>query len=533
MEEIIATITQERRRFENSRGDVAIFAAESPDGKQLTLKGGVNEAGPLVGGCYRFYGHWTNYNNRYLGIVERQFAYVSQVPTTPAGERGIIRYLSLAKGLGETLARRCWEAFGPEAVEVLRNEPGRAAQEVLRLTPEVAGRVSKWLNERQRLERCTIDVMELIDGHGFPKKTTERAIKAWGNAAAEVIRRSPHSLQRFPGCGFKLCDALYLRLGLPANAIKRQALCAWYAAATQNDGNTWMYVDRIAMELRSSVSGAEVDFQKALRLAVRARGLAVRYTQGEDGPLDDDGNYMWIADGRRARNETRIAKLVAEAMRDHRKKQQGDSESQDRQREAIEPLTDHQREAMIKAIGQGCIGILAGSPGTGKTFTAAAAIKCAVAAYGRQAVAACAPTGKAAVRLSESLQAAGVKLRARTIHSLLGVDQADGEGGGWSFVHNATNPLHSALVVVDESSMIDVDLMASLLAARARGCLMLFIGDVNQLAPVGHGAPLRDMIEAGVPCGELREIRRNSGAIVEACAAMRDGLEFVAGEYTK
>ncbi|MCP4540429.1 MAG: AAA family ATPase, partial [Chloroflexi bacterium] len=173
---------------------------------------------------------------------------------------------------------------------------------------------------------------------------------------------------------------------------------------------------------------------------------------------------------------------------------------------------------------QGIIGILAGSPGTGKTYCTAQMIGEIIKSVGDDRIAACAPTGKAAVRLTESLAKEGIDLQATTIHRMLKVEVAP--GGAWSFTHNSGNLLPYRYIFVDESSMLDTDLMASLLSARAVGCHVLFVGDPNQLSPVGHGAPLRDMIAAGLPCGMLTEIQRNSGRIVKVCAEIRDTHTF-------
>jgi hypothetical protein len=189
------------------------------------------------------------------------------------------------------------------------------------------------------------------------------------------------------------------------------------------------------------------------------------------------------------------------------------------------PLTAHQIEQYERATARGNLAILGGSPGTGKTFTAAQIIKAIGNQIGFTSIGVGAPTGKAAVRLTEAMAAYRLPLRASTWHSLLKVEQAD-DGGGWSFAHNAGNPLPFTFLVGDESSMLDTDLAASIFSARARGTKFLCIGDVNQLPPVGHGAPLRDMIAAGLPYGELREIKRNEGGIVQACADIRDGLPF-------
>jgi exodeoxyribonuclease V alpha subunit len=185
--------------------------------------------------------------------------------------------------------------------------------------------------------------------------------------------------------------------------------------------------------------------------------------------------------------------------------------------ESLPDLSDHQREQYAAATGSGgCLSLLGGRPGTGKTFSLARILS--KIPVGRFRVAA--PTGKAAVRITESLQKTGVKnILATTIHSLLGPTNND---DGWSFEHNEENPLDLDWIFVDEASMLDTFLAGSLLASRPSGCRVMLIGDVNQLAPVGVGAPLRDLIAAGLPYGELTEIRRNAGRIVRCCHGIVD-----------
>ncbi len=192
------------------------------------------------------------------------------------------------------------------------------------------------------------------------------------------------------------------------------------------------------------------------------------------------------------------------------------------------PLTAHQIEQLNKAT-VGHLGILGGGPGVGKTFTAAQLIGELGKTVGFDQIAVAGPTGKSAVRITEVMASYGLPIAARTIHSLLGVISVD---GGWNFNYNRTNPLPYKVIVIDESSMIDTDLAASLFAARPRDCLMLLLGDTGQLPPVGHGAPLRDMIAAGVPYGELTEVKRQESgeevhAVIQACADIRDGRRFV------
>ncbi len=164
---------------------------------------------------------------------------------------------------------------------------------------------------------------------------------------------------------------------------------------------------------------------------------------------------------------------------------------------------------------------------TGKTYVAARVIGWCVERYGVTSVAVCAPTGKAAARITEALREYGISnVQATTIHSLLEIGRNGHDGQGWGFQRNQDNPLGQRFVFVDEASMLDTSLASSLLRAMAEGTHLLLIGDPYQLPPVGHGAPLRDMMAGGVPTARLTEVRRNAGAIVEACRQIKDGLPF-------
>lgn len=177
---------------------------------------------------------------------------------------------------------------------------------------------------------------------------------------------------------------------------------------------------------------------------------------------------------------------------------------------AIRNASDHQRQQFDLST-QGRICVLTGSPGTGKTFLVAEAIKAVIAQglVGLNDIAIGAPTGKAAVRMTETLHKAGIAKRARTWHSLL-----------WSVPEDGKLPFR--MMFGDETSMNDLPLMAAILKARQPGCHLMLVGDPNQLPPVGNGAPFRDLIAANLPAGHLTEVRRNAGQIVEACARIRD-----------
>lgn len=191
-------------------------------------------------------------------------------------------------------------------------------------------------------------------------------------------------------------------------------------------------------------------------------------------------------------------------------------------------LSEHQAETLPKAL-QSRVGILSGTPGTGKTFVASKLIQAVARTHGTRNIAVAAPTGKAAVRLTEMLADSGLSLQAKTIHRLLEVSHAGHGTGDWQFLRCYNNPLEQRFIFIDESSMLDTNLAAALFRAFPPSAHVLLIGDKHQLPPVGHGAPLRDLINSkAVGVAELTEVRRNSGKIVYGCRAIKDGKVFPA-----
>jgi len=494
-------------RYERHRWDSTVIAdCEDPGNHEPLVVKAVAEDGELVTGLtYRFYGRYRKHPK-----YGPQFHAQTFVRSQPHGMAGVIRYLMQAPHVGQATAAKLWEAFQGDAVRFLRERPDvAAAAGGGRFSEAKAREAAEWLKGEQALEDCTIDLINLLGGLGFPRNTGKKAVGEWGNKAAELIKRNPYLLMRFRGCGFLRCDKLFLNLGGDPAKLKRQAYCAWHAAATDTDGHTWLPVDIIEKGLRGHIGGARVQGPAAVKLAVRGKLLSSRR---------DDAGRLWLSERRRADNEAAVARHIARL-----------STGQNCWPTIVSlDISDHQISQLGGAL-DGPVGFFGGGPGTGKTYTLARLVAKVAHRHGIDNVAVAAPTGKAAVRVSELMEGYGVPAQARTIHSLLRVQQRT-EGEGWGFTHNEGNPLPHRWVFVDESSMIDTDLQASLLRACADGTHVLFVGDTAQLPPVGHGAPLRDLIAAGLPYGELTEIRRNSGSIVRACHAIRSGQRFQTDE---
>jgi len=344
----------------------------------------------------------------------------------------------------------------------------------------------------------------------------DRAIKNWGAAAAQVIREDPYELTRLPGIGFKGADKLYCDLARERYkdddaayqdalaALKRQGMCAAYAVSTESrqSGSTWLQIGYAKGAVVSTISRTRATPDAAIEWAVSEGKLTVR---GE-----------FIAVERMAFHELEIAEFITSQQDGH------DWPNPDHcvgNCPPDKPMSDHQRDAIYTAIETDRIGCLQGSPGVGKTYCVAAIVKSIIEMYGPDAIGVAAPTGKAAVRMTQSMAANDVDLQASTIHRMLQVE-SDGSDG-WSFYFNDQNPLPFRFIILDEASMLDCSLMASLLRACTPTTHILFVGDTGQLAPVGHGRPFFDLQQC-VPTGKLTEIRRNSGRIVKACAEIRD-----------
>lgn len=450
------------------------------------------------GQMYRFYGKWSE------GKYGPQFKADTFVRDNPHTPLGVTKYLTdICSGVGTMTAAKLYKTYGPDAVSTLREQPDKVAEAGI-LTPDAAKVAASELQRFAHLERTRVDLFGLFSGRGFPGKTVELAISKFGARAPEVINADPYKLltKGVPGCGWKRCDKLHAELGLPRNTLKRAVLAGWNAIREDRTGSTWLPAATVFEAIKDAAPEVE-EPMRALKLGVRAGVFRVR----------KDGKETWIAIGENARAEQRIADSIRRLAKgvSYWPAAMPVSES-----EGDGLISQHQNEELRSAM-TGTVGCLTGGPGTGKSYTIAQLLWLLVKQFGSQKLAVAAPTGKASSRITQYLADQGLKIEAKTIHRLLGWQGA----GGFKF--HAEEPLPFRFIVVDEASMIDTPLMASLLDACADGTHVLFVGDPFQLAPVGHGAPLRDLLAAGVPNGDLTEVRRNAGAIVRGCAAIKSG----------
>ncbi len=396
-----------------------IAGSATPEGngdESITVCGNAEEDDLVPGLSYRFYGKWKDHPK-----YGRGFDFQTFVLAQPHGRRGVIRYLRQLRGVGEATATELWRKFQSDAVKILREQPDVAAAAVSRFTLAKATLASEQLQGMQVLEACSIDLLEVIDGRGFPKVLARMLIRDYGNQAAAKIQQNPYLLMRYRGIGFSKSDKLYLDLGKDPARLKRQTLCIVHALASDTNGHTWHPVDKGITAIRESVGSAKHEPVKAIKLGKRSKLIATRR---------DNAGKLWIADGAKANNEMTIARQLRMLENDGHYPTWPCVDD-------LDLIDDHQRARLYESL-RGFVGVFGGSPGTGKTFTVAQLIAVLLKTMAG-GVAVAAPTGKAAVRLTEAMVACGVHIKATTIHPLLGVQlmtNSDGGGSGWVFVHN-------------------------------------------------------------------------------------------------
>lgn len=434
----------------------------------------------------------------------RQFK-ASWLRTAPPAERhGIERYLSsgLIKGIGKTYAKRLVETFGTEVFDVIERTPARLLD-----VPGIGRARAARIAESWSTHRAVRDIMVFLHTHGVGTARAARIYRTYGAQAIQRISEDPYCLARdIRGIGFASADQVAQSLGTPRDAPSR------VEAGVE-------HVLMVALDEGHCGLARPLLVERAVRLLslvpdLVERGVSAVVTSGrvvEDGAGAEPA--LFLRDLYEA--EQHIAQLVATLSSGAPPWGHIDAV---RARPWVEArrgmsLGDDQARAFSAALASRFL-IITGGPGVGKT-TLLNAIMTVLGAKGVRMLL-CAPTGRAAKRLQES-----TGLEAKTIHRALEVNPRDG-----AFKRHEGAPLECDLVVVDETSMVDVRLMQALLRAVPSTAAVLLVGDADQLPSVGPGRVLADLITThAVPVVHLTEVFRQSGesAIVRAAHLINRG----------
>lgn len=457
-------------------------------------------------------------------IVDRQHGPQFQAQTLrttpPHTVAGIAKYLGsgLVKGIGPKYAQKIVDVFGDKTLEVIDQSPAFLSQ-VKGLGPKRIARIREGWKEQQGVRA----IMVFLQSYGLGTARATRIYKTYGDTAIEQVRANPYRLSTdIWGVGFRTADELAQKLGIPRDSPLRAKAAVRHClqeAATQGHvclpepalvEQTVALTQIEAGTIQEALEDLRIDEELVRDTPFLASGKRVRVDEAAaiyQDPLiylkplflSEIGVALSLQALRASPHplpETDTTKAVAWVE----------------QKMGIQ-FAEAQTQAVQAALTEKVL-VLTGGPGTGKTTIVRAIVE--LFRVKQQRVVLCAPTGRAAKRLTES-----TGQEAKTIHRLLEFDAAIG-----GFRRNKDHPLDLDLLVVDETSMADVALMNKLLQAVPPWAAVVLVGDVDQLPSVGPGSVLKDLIEArSVAVVRLTQVQRQAGTswIVRAAHAINHG----------
>ena len=459
---------------------IVVVAGEHGDSRRVTVVG--NLAGLEVGSTIRAQGGFEQHK-----IYGDQFHVVDFETVRPAGAVALERYLaSEIKGIGPALARRIAEHFGDSLGEVLDNAPER-----MREVPGIGAAVTRAIAAAWRDSSGLRELTVFLRGHGLAASHARRIHKFYGKDALDVVRRDPYVLARtIHGIGFRTADAVAEKLGIPRNSIQRARAAVLYILERMSDeGHVYSPFEYLEGQFRTALE-MEPELAREAVTELAASGEVVVEQA-------DDHTAVYLA--RLHEAEVNVARRIAELNAGRAMNKELIQRALDAAVRSSElELSPEQKSALRCALASR-VTVITGGPGTGKT-TLLRSLLAALAEVGLKPTLA-APTGRAARRLQE---ASGRD--AKTIHRLL---EYSPESGG--FVRGKEFPLRTNYLIIDEASMMDVELASSLLSALMPNCSLLLVGDRDQLPSVGPGSVLKDVIASDfVPVVQLQEVYRQA-----------------------
>ena len=415
-------------------------------------------------------------------IVERRL---------PQGLKEVFHYLAsgAVKGVGKATARALIEEFGEDALTIIGEHPEELTK-IRGISPKRAMSISASFQQQMGMRL----LVEFLGQHNLPMELAAPLYRSYGGAALEALKNDPYLLvgEGF-GVEFSLADQLALDLGLPGDdPLRLEAGLIFELTHNLNNGHTFLPRGKLLAASGQLLDIPTEELEEALeRLALK--GQVVEDRAGEDAVYLPDLYEAELLVTQRVREMQDSDLLPPERLNDviDRIQRQQGIRYAPQQRQAVELAA---RNQMM---------LLTGGPGTGKT-TSLRGVLALFDTMGLETALA-APTGRAAKRLSELCGA-----EASTIHRLLETG-FDPQSGQQVFTHDRDDPLAADAVIVDETSMVDLPLMAALMDALRPECRLVLVGDPDQLPSVGPGCLFADLIRSGaVPTVRLTEVFRQA-----------------------
>ena len=421
------------------------------------------------------YGEW-KHNPKY----GRQFSVVEYEKQLPANAMAILRYLSSGaiKGVGKKTAQKIVDEFGDNTLDVLENHPDWLS-DIPGLSRKKAKQICEEFKEKAGIRTAMIFFREY-----FGAAITIKIYKRWGASAVDVAKANPYRLcDEIEGIGFEKADKMAQKLGVDRESDARICSGIQYVVnnLAQGSGHVCLKRNELVCEAARVLDATEERVDGVIDGMLYSGKLKSYRRDGSEFVYD---RMAYI-------NEEYIANKLVDLDRLCPSVDIRDINEFIRKEEMLNGFTyaNLQKEAIREALCSGVM-ILTGGPGTGKTTIVKALLS--IFQSMDMKVGLCAPTGRAAKRLSES-----TSYEAKTIHRLLEYDFGGNDENKSGFRRCEDDQLEEDVIIVDESSMIDNMLMSCLLRAIKRGARLILIGDADQLPSVGAGNILHDLIESG------------------------------------
>lgn len=455
--------------FQNGENGYTVLKLRCEDGSAATVTGVIPMT--AVGERLIITGRWVSHP-----AYGRQFEAELLERLMPETQQEILTYLSsgVIRGIRAKTAQRIVEKFGSESLNVIENDP-----EQLAAISGISRKRALEMGESFRRQVGVRRIIEFFAANGIPAQLAMRVYRIFGEYAIDEIRENPYVLMEEDfGAPFAAVDAMAMRLGVEADDERRvEAGILFELSHNLSNGHVFLPMDKLKTAA-ATLLNLEMDLidRAMVRLAENGHIAVDRVAKLEAVYLPE----YFAAEQRVCSRLQEMVAAPAQAPAEEKLLERI-------QRETGYIYADEQRQA-IRAAAVSQVLLITGGPGTGKTTT----LRGIVELFGQMQLCTklAAPTGRAAKRLSEL-----TGCEVQTIHRLLEAQIAP-ETGQMVFARDENNPLKCSAMIVDETSMVDLLLMDSLLRATPSGCKLVFVGDPNQLPSVGAGNVFSDMIRS-------------------------------------
>jgi len=493
----------ERVTYHNETNGWSVLKVSTFDSYDELVTVTVHQTRVFAGATMAFTGTWTHHPR-----FGKQFKARSATELKPATTSAVEKYLGsgLIKGVGPKTAQKIVRHFQKDTLEIFENDIEKLLE-----VPGIAEKKLKGIQEAWTAHKAIRDVMIFLQSYGISTLFAVRIYKQYGDEAISIVQSNPYRLAAdFYGIGFFTADKVAMALGYAEDSqVRIIAAIKHVLSASRESGDCFLTEAQIiqrtaellhldvSAEIPAYLTSMEQENQlrvRRLEIGEEATSVACFYSKS----MYYDEEYV----------ATRIREKVGTRGQDTARIKGWIARYSDTTGLTLSP---EQNAAIYSVVNQQC-SILTGGPGCGKTTTTNV-IVALLKAMGNS-VLLTAPTGRAAQRMGEV-----VGVEAKTVHRLL-------EFQGTGFKRNEENPLKADFLIIDECSMLDITLTASLLRAVGSDTALLFIGDVDQLPSVGAGNVLKDLINSAViPCYQLTAIFRQAEAshIITTAHAINSG----------